>query len=74
MATHPHHIHETDRPRLRAAHEARVRRWCWAALVVSILLTLYAGSLAWAVREIGAGVQGSLQPLPALMRDNPATD
>ena len=46
MATHPHLVHEPERTRLRASHEARVRRWCWAALVVSILLTLYAGSLA----------------------------
>jgi len=39
-----------------------------------MLLALYVGSLAWAARELGAGVASSLQPLSATLRDNPAAD
>lgn len=74
MATHPHLLRNQDAPRLHALRDARARRWCWIALACAIGLALYAGSLAWAARELEAGVQRSIQPLPVLMRDNPALD
>ncbi len=74
MATHPELLQQRHAPRLRALHDARARRWCWIALALAVGLALYIGALAWAARELEAGVERSIQPLPALMRDNPATD
>lgn len=74
MAAHPHSFRETAHPRVRPALDARARRWCWMALAGAMLLAVYVGSLAWAARELEAGVARSIQPLPALMHDNPATD
>ena len=74
MATHPHPLDAPADPRFRDLHELRVRRWCWMALAAAVLAALYMGALAWATQEIGAGVARSIQPLPAVMRDNPATD
>ena len=78
MATHPHMLHDAH-PRIhavqeRALHDARARRWCWLALTGAVLLALYVGGLAWAAREVEAGVARSVQPLPLVMHDNPATD
>lgn len=74
MATHPHLLRDRDAPRLRDLRDARARRWCWIALACAIGLALYVGALAWATRELEAGVARSIQPLPALVRDNPAID
>jgi hypothetical protein len=74
MATHPGLLREPRHPRLQAVHEARVRRWCWLALAGALGLALYVGSLAWAAKELEAGIEQSIQPLPMALRDNPATD
>jgi hypothetical protein len=73
MATHPHMLHDAH-PRIRAVQEARTRRLCWLALTGAVLLALYVGGLAWAAREVEAGVARSVQPLPMAIRDNPALD
>ena len=76
MATlHPHAL------QARALHEqapddttrddARVRRLCVIAIAVAVLLAAYAGGVAWVTRLAEAGVDRSLQPLPALVRDHP---
>lgn len=70
MATRPDPLHRHPRNPL----EVRARRLCWLALAGAMLLALYVGSLAWAARELGAGVASSLQPLSATLRDNPAAD
>ena len=67
MASHPH-------PHLDELHEARIRRWCWMALSAALLLVAYIAVLSWATTEVEAGVVRSIQPLPVLMRDSPATD
>lgn len=54
--------------------DARVRRWCWWAIVAAVLLGAYAGALGWATRTVDARVQASIQPLPVLMRDRPDRD
>ena len=74
MATHPHSFREPTHARVRDAHDARVRRWCWLALTGALLAAMYIGALAWATREIEDGVARSIQPLPVLMRDRPGTD
>ena len=74
MATHPDTLHPSAHPRLRASLDARSRRWCWLALAGAMLLALYVGSLSWAARELEAGVEASIQPLPTMLRDNPAID
>jgi len=51
-----------------AAH----RRWCMLAIALALLLGLYAGGVAWLTQQVEAGVNRSLQPLPALARDRPA--
>ena len=69
MALHPHAIHN---PPLDAdARSAKQRRWCWAALVIAILLGAYAGTLAWVTKRVEAGVERSIQPLPVVMQDRP---
>lgn len=54
--------------------EARNRRWSWLALVAAVLLAVYVGAVSWAARTVEAGVQASIQPLPALTRDRPGSD
>ncbi len=67
MATlHPHAL-------APAAHQdARIRRWCVLAIAAAVFLALYAGGLAWVTRQVEAGVDRSLQPLPAVVQDKPA--
>ncbi|TAK39116.1 MAG: hypothetical protein EPO30_06310 [Lysobacteraceae bacterium] len=75
MDTQPAPLHRHPRdPLAPDPLEARARRLCWLALAGAMLLALYVGSLAWAARELGAGVASSLQPLSATLRDNPAAD
>lgn len=54
--------------------EARIRRLSWLALVAAVLLGVYVAAVNWAARTVEAGVQASLQPLPALIRDRPGQD
>lgn len=65
MATQPSHIEHTS------AGDARMRKLCWIAIVVALLLGAYAATLSWATRTVEAGVERSLQPVPAVMRDRP---
>jgi len=74
MATHPETFRPAAHPRLHALRDARVRRWCWGALAAALALGIYVGSLSWAARELGAEVERSIQPLPVVLRDNPAID
>ncbi len=67
MALHSHAI-EHDTPAIR---EARLRRWCLLAILGAMLLGVYAGTLAWATRQVEAGVERSIQPLPVVIRDRP---
>jgi hypothetical protein len=70
MAFHPHAFRprtlETD-----AARDAKHRRWWWLSLVVAIVLGVYVGALAWVTQRVEAGVERSIQPLPAAMQDHP---
>lgn len=67
MALHSHAIeHDTA-----AIREARLRRWCLLAILGAMLLGVYAGTLAWATRQVEAGVERSIQPLPVVIRDRP---
>ena len=54
-----------------AVPEARLRRWCVLAILGAVLLGVYVGTLAWATRQVEAGVERSIQPLPAVIRDRP---
>ena len=49
--------------------DARIRRWCVLAIAAAILLAAYAGGIAWVSHQLEAGVDRSIQPLPALVRD-----
>jgi hypothetical protein len=53
------------------ADDARLRRWCVLAIVGAILLGIYVATLSWATRQVEAGVDRSLQPLPAVIQDRP---
>lgn len=55
----------------RPAGDARRRRLCWIAIVAAVLTAVYVGALAWATRTVEAGVERSIQPLPALIQDRP---
>lgn len=68
MATlHPHALTPaTD-------HDARVRRWCVLAIAAAVLLAAYVGTLAWVTQQVEAGVDRSLQPLPTIVQDKPAS-
>jgi hypothetical protein len=71
MATlHPHALHPRARDR---AEDARIRRWCMLAIAAAVLLAAYAGGLAWVTQQVEAGVDRSLQPRPALVREQPAS-
>lgn len=68
MATmHPHALTPA------AQHDARIRRWCVLAIAAAVLLAAYAGAVAWVTQQVEAGVERSLQPLPTLVRDKPAS-
>jgi hypothetical protein len=67
MALHSHAI-EHDSASIR---EVRLRRWCLLAILGAMLLGVYVGTLAWATRQVEAGVERSIQPLPTLIRDRP---
>ena len=64
MASHPRIPHD----------EARIRRFSWLAIVAAVLLAAYVGGVNWAARTVEAGVQASIQPLPAQARDRPGQD
>lgn len=53
------------------AGDSRRRRLCWIALAVAVLLGAYVATVAWATRTVEAGVERSLQPLPAMVQDRP---
>lgn len=67
MALHSHAIERNA----SAIREARLRRWCLLAILGALLLGAYAGTLAWATRQLEAGVARSIQPLPVVIRDRP---
>lgn len=54
-----------------AIREARLRRWCLLAILGAMLLGVYVGTLSWVTRQLGAGVERSIQPLPVVMPDRP---
>jgi hypothetical protein len=54
-----------------ATREARLRRWCLLAILGAMLLGVYVGTLSWVTRQVEAGVERSIQPLPVLIRDLP---
>ena len=68
MALHPHAL-DTRALETDAARSARHRRWWWLSLAVVIVLGVYAGALTWVTRRVEAGVERSIQPLPAAMQD-----
>lgn len=69
MATlHPHALQSRDRD-----EDARIRRWCVLAIAAAVLLAAYAGGLAWVMHQVEAGVDRSLQPLPALLHEQPSS-
>jgi hypothetical protein len=49
--------------------DAKIRRWCVLAIAAAVLLAAYAGGIAWVSHQLEAGVDRSIQPLPALVRD-----
>lgn len=49
--------------------DARARRLCMLAIAAAVLLAAYAGGVAWVTRQVEVGVDRSLQPLPAIVRD-----
>ena len=74
MATlHPHALQSSAKsPALRGIDaDARVRRLCVLAIAAAVLLAAYAGGVAWVTHQVEIGVDRSLQPLPALVRDQP---
>ena len=74
MATlHPHALHSSAKaPTTRGVDgDARVRRVCVLALAAAVLLGAYAGGVAWVTHQVEVGVDRSLQPVPALVRDQP---
>lgn len=71
MATlHPHALQTPPSP-ARDGADARMRRWCMVAIAAAVLLAAYAGGIAWVAHQLEAGVDRSLQPLPALVHDQP---
>lgn len=70
MALHPHMIQPAIR-QVPESGDVRVRRLCWLAIAAAVLLGAYAGTLSWLTQRVEAGVQHSIQPLPALMLDRP---
>lgn len=52
-----------------ARRAARRRRGWRRLLAFALVLGLYAGALAWLTRQVEAGVERSLQPLPVLLHD-----
>ena len=84
MATlHPHALqqHAIQQHALRSSAkapatrgvdgDARVRRLCVLAIAAAVLLGAYAGGVAWVTHQVEVGVDRSLQPVPALVRDQP---
>ena len=53
--------------------DARVRRLCLLAIAAAVLLAAYAGGVAWVTHQVEVGVDRSLQPLPAIVRDKPGS-
>lgn len=71
MATlHPHALQSRARDR---DEDARIRRWCVLAIAAAVLLAAYVGGVAWVTHQVEAGVDRSLQPLPALLREQPSS-
>lgn len=49
----------------------RRRRW-WLALSIGVVgLGLYAGALTWASKQLEAGVENSIHPLPVMLETQP---
>lgn len=78
MATlHPHALqrHALESAQAPAARgidaDARVRRLCVLAIAVAVLLAAYTAGVAWVTHQVEVGVDRSLQPLPAIVRDKP---
>ena len=72
MATlHPHALQSAAKaPATRGIEDdARVRRLCVLSIAAAVLLAAYAGGVAWVTHQVEVGVDRSLQPLPALVRD-----
>lgn len=65
MATPRSHLEHTP------AADARMRKVCWIAITIALLLGAYAATLSWATRTVEAGVERSIQPLPAMIQDRP---
>jgi hypothetical protein len=55
-----------------AADQARIRRWCLLAIAGAVLLAMYVGGVSWLTRQVEAGVDRSIQPLPTIVHDQPA--
>jgi len=64
--------HSLTRHLVPVADDARIRRWCVLAIAAALLLGAYAGGVAWVTQQVEAGVDRSLQPLPAIVTDRPA--
>lgn len=60
-----------QQPQADPAREARMRRWCLLAILGTVLFAVYVGTLAWATRQVEAGIDRSIQPLPMVLRDRP---
>lgn len=79
MATlHPHTLHRHALQSSANASatggieaDARVRRLCVLAIAGALLLAAYAGGVAWVTHQVEVGVDRSLQPVQALVRDQP---
>jgi hypothetical protein len=73
MATlHPHALQSrAQAPSQGIDADARVRRLCLLAIAAAVLLAAYAGGVAWVTHQVEVGVDRSLQPLPAVVRDQP---
>lgn len=73
MATlHPHALQSAAKASASRGidADARVRRLCLLAIAAAVLLAAYAGGLAWVTKQVEIGVDRSLQPLPAIVRDH----
>jgi hypothetical protein len=44
------------------------RRWLTVLCVGIVLLTIYAGSLAWVTRRLQVDIQKSIHPVPAVLQ------
>lgn len=47
------------------------RRWWLAAVIGVVVLGVYAGALTWASKQLQAGVENSIHPLPMVVETQP---